>query len=235
MALTVAVLASTGLRRGRNADVAVAVEVLVEGGLERFERSVVSWHCADEVRQVVAVAVGAPHRVQAGARCHATRRRNPPATWTAPIGVQVPNSPSCHAPRRHRCNSGPVPPLVWIEKIIVADFCQRGRSVGLDDDSRESDGAVAVEVLVEGGLEGFQRRVVARDRADEIRQVVAVAVGAPDRVQAGAGVMPGDVVAAARNLHRADRRPGAKFADRYRRAAAAAIPVRCRRWYGLRK
>ena len=46
-----------------------------------------------------------------------------------------------------------------------------------------------------------------------LRGVVAVAVGAPDRILISAGSLPGNVIAACR-LHRADRRPAAKLARR---------------------
>ena len=55
--------------------------------------------------------------------------------------------------------------------------------------------------------------LVARHCADEICDVVAVAVGAPDRILVGTRDFPGNVIAACR-LHRADRRPGAKLTCR---------------------
>ena len=73
-----------------------------------------------------------------------------------------------------------------------------------------ADRAVAIEVLVEGGLERFQRIAVARNVRRDAGDVVAVAVGAPHRVLTGARHLPGDVVAACR-LVRADRRPAAEL------------------------
>jgi len=110
-----------------------------------------------------------------------------------------------------------------IEEVVVANLRQRRRPVRLDDHFWNADGAIAVEVLVESGLQGLQRGAVARDQADQVRQVVAVAVGAPRGIQAGAGVMPRNIVAATCNLHRADRRPGAKFSDRHHRAAVVQL------------
>ena len=78
-----------------------------------------------------------------------------------------------------------MPPPDRIEEVVVADLRQRWSipSVWMTT-CGSADGAVAIEVLVEGGLEGFQRGAVARDRTDQVRQVVAVAVGAPHRVEA---------------------------------------------------
>ena len=76
----------------------------------------------------------------------------------------------------------------------------------------DPDGAVAIEVLVEGGLYGLHRGAVACRGCDEVRQVVAIAVGAPHRIQAAAGVMPRDVITTTRNLDCPDRRPGAELA-----------------------
>ena len=82
-----------------------------------------------------------------------------------------------------------------------------------------ADHAVAVEVLVEGVLQRLQRDAVSRHVGDEIREIVAVAVGAPHRVLAGARVFQGDIVAATRYLFRADQRPACVLTDRYGRAA----------------
>ena len=50
--------------------------------------------------------------------------------------------------------------------------------------------------------------------------IVAAAVSAPDRVLTGRRALPGDVIATAGNLHRADRGPTAtELASRHRRAA----------------
>ena len=73
--------------------------------------------------------------------------------------------------------------------------------------SVETDDAVAVQVLPEDRLQRLQ--CVAGSRhgaAGQISFVVAVTVGAPHRVLAGTGILPGNVIAA-RCLNRADRRP----------------------------
>ena len=67
---------------------------------------------------------------------------------------------------------------------------------------RRPNGAIAVEVLVEDGLEVLQRRAGARDTAGEIGDVVAVAVGAPDVEEPGGSIVEGDVVSACRHARR---------------------------------
>ena len=69
---------------------------------------------------------------------------------------------------------------------------------------------VAIQVLVEAGLERLQRIVCPRHSADRSEMIVAAAVGVPDRVLIGARDLPGDLIPACRLL-RADRRPGAKL------------------------
>src|SRR6185437_6200805 len=71
-----------------------------------------------------------------------------------------------------------------------------------------ADNAVAVEILVEGRLYRFQRRIVTRDAANRVREVVAIAVSIPDGVQILAALFPRDVVAAA-DPFGTDRRPSA--------------------------
>ena len=56
-----------GGRCRRNADHPVAIEILVEAVLQRFQRSAGSRHVAD-VREIFAVAVGGPDRIGVGAR-----------------------------------------------------------------------------------------------------------------------------------------------------------------------
>ena len=82
---------------------------------------------------------------------------------------------------------------------------------------RGPDGAVAVEVLVEDGLEVLQRRAAARDATGEIGDVVAVAVGAPDVEEPGGRIVEGDVVSASDMLG-ANRCPAGPHAGRDRRA-----------------
>ena len=107
-----------------------------------------------------------------------------------------------------------------IEKIVVPNLDQAGRSIRLDHRRAGTDHAVAVQVLLETGFERFQRRAAARHHADGVREVVAAAVGVPDRILIGAGDLPGNLIAACRLL-RADRRPGAELTRRHGRAAVA--------------
>ena len=67
---------------------------------------------------------------------------------------------------------------------------------------RNTEHAVAIQILVKGSLQRFQRR--AGSRQVVIGCEVAVAVGIPDRKQIGAGVLKSNLVAARRLLH-ADR------------------------------
>ena len=104
-------------------------------------------------------------------------------------------------------------------RIFGPDKAQCRRAVHLDDLSKfEAGGAVAVEVLLEAGLEVFQGHVGARHDTGEASGVGAAAVGLPDDVlrrRTGA-VPPRDLVAARRKLLGSDRRPGAKFTNRHR-------------------
>ena len=63
---------------------------------------------------------------------------------------------------------------------------------------------------MEGGLELFQRDVVARDVGNEVCKIVAVAVDVRDSVAPG-GRLPGYVITAG-HLDRADQRPVSELA-----------------------
>src|SRR5260221_5204884 len=69
-----------------------------------------------------------------------------------------------------------------------------------------ADYAIAIQVLVEAGLQRFQCGAGSRHDADGVRDAVAAAVGIPHRVLIGARVLPGHFVAACRLL-RAVRSP----------------------------
>src|SRR5260370_838506 len=99
------------------------------------------------------------------------------------------------------------------KKEVGSDLGQARRSVRLDHGSGKihTDYPIAVEVLVESVFQRLQCRAASRHGGDEIRLVVAVAVGAPYGIKTGTGVFPSHVVAAGR-LHRADRSHGAKLA-----------------------
>src|SRR5947207_1685750 len=66
-----------------------------------------------------------------------------------------------------------------------------------------TDHPITIQILVEAGLQRFQRRAGAR--IDGKREEVAATVGIPDRKLIGAGILQGDLVAACRLLH-ANRR-----------------------------
>src|SRR6185437_16385312 len=78
--------------------------------------------------------------------------------------------------------------------------------------SIDTDNAVAIEILVEEGLVGFQRGASSRHNTARAGEKVAVAVERPHLVLAGGRVLPGDIIAAG-GLDRPDRGPVAKFAD----------------------
>jgi hypothetical protein len=96
------------------------------------------------------------------------------------------------------------PRSAWLGQGCAA---LRGRCGG-----GNADNAVAVEVPMEGGLERFEGCRVAGHGGIDVGEIVAVAVGAPDGVEAGGRIFPGDVVAA-RHLNRANGSPGAVLAD----------------------
>src|SRR5258708_5622237 len=80
------------------------------------------------------------------------------------------------------------------------------------------DYAIAVEILVEGSFNRFERRAGPGYLGQQVRYEVAVAVGAPHRVQAGGCILPRYVIAARRRLP-ADRRPGAELPRQIGRTA----------------
>ena len=91
---------------------------------------------------------------------------------------------------------------------MIANRHQAGRSKRLDHHGRgKADYAVAVQILVEGGLQRFQSSAASRHNANDIGEVVAAAVGVPDRVLIAARHLPGHVVTTC-CLFRADGRPG---------------------------
>ena len=70
---------------------------------------------------------------------------------------------------------------------------------------------------MEAGLERFQRSAGSRHVRD-IGEIIAAAVGGPDRILIGARDLPGNLIAGCRLL-RADRRPGAKLTRHNGRAS----------------
>ena len=95
---------------------------------------------------------------------------------------------------------------------MIGNLREVGCALRLDHRRDKPDLPVAIEILMEAGLERFQRSAGARHPAQtaNIGDVVAVVVGIPRRVLTGARILPGDLIAA-RRLLRTDRRPGAKL------------------------
>ena len=56
-----------------------------------------------------------------------------------------------------------------VEEVVGTYLRQRSCPVGLDNHLRNAGGAVIIEVLIEGGLQGLQRSAVARDRTNQVR------------------------------------------------------------------
>src|SRR5258708_29150727 len=84
-----------------------------------------------------------------------------------------------------------------VEIIMIADLHQLGRPERLDHRCRgNTDYAVAVQVLLECGLDRFERRVRSRHRrgTGDRRDIVATAVGCPYRVLVGPWFGPGDII-----------------------------------------
>ena len=111
--------------------------------------------------------------------------------------------------------------------IVARSYRARKRTRDLEGGAGrdiDAESAVAIEVLVEDGLEVLQRRTGARNAAGEIGDVVAIAVGAPDVEQPGGGVVEGDIVAA-RGVLGADRRPAGPHAGCDWCAAVESAPV----------
>src|SRR5438874_431462 len=71
-----------------------------------------------------------------------------------------------------------------------------------------TDHRITIQILVEAGLQRFQRRAGAR--IDGKREKVAASIGIPDRKLMSTGVLQGDLVAACRLLH-ANRRIRSKL------------------------
>ena len=186
----------------------------MESGLQRFQCRANAGYHPDDIGDVVAIAVGAPHRVLIGARdlpgdvvasCRLLRTdRGPAAELTRYNGraaiFQLGASPAA------------------VEKKTISNLGQTCRSERLNHGVRNADRAVAVQVLMESGLQRLQCRANAGYHPDDIGDVVAAAVGVPDRILIGARDLPGDVVASCRLL-RTDRGPDAEL-TRYNGRAA---------------
>src|SRR5437588_659631 len=99
-----------------------------------------------------------------------------------------------------------------VQEIGAPDRLQIGRAARLDRRRIEAGHPVAVKVLLEAGLERFQRNARSQYKARRARSVVAAAVRAPNGLLIGTAVLPGNLIAARRCL-RSDRRPAAELAD----------------------
>src|SRR6202035_2028747 len=115
-----------------------------------------------------------------------------------------------------------------IEKVIVSNLRQAGCAVGLDHYRRDTDCAIAIEVLLERGLDRFKCGAVAGGTdSNDIGGVVAVAIGTPHRVRAGCSILQGHIVTASR-LFRGDQSPAAELANGDRRTAKLQLrAIRC--------
>src|SRR5207302_970780 len=83
-----------------------------------------------------------------------------------------------------------------IEKIIIADLDQADRSKRLDNESGgggNADHAIAVQILVEAGLQRLHFPYTTLFRSKRLE--IATAVSIPDRKLIGTGVLQGDFVA----------------------------------------
>ena len=89
---------------------------------------------------------------------------------------------------------------VWV-------FHQGGCAEELDDGAGNPDRAIAIQILLEARFGLFQGQVGGGYVVDRCCDIGAVAVREPDAVEAGRGVLPGDLVSAGRLDLGADRRP----------------------------
>ena len=138
-------------RRGRT-NLPVAIEVLVETGLECLQRSVSPRHNAD-IRDVVAVIVGGPHRILISSRNlpgnlisgrRLLRGNRRPRAGDAGHARQMVGAGNLQRGARTRA---------VIKIILIANLGQTGRAIRLDYRCDNTDLSVAIEVLVEAALE----------------------------------------------------------------------------------
>src|ERR1700719_3421929 len=183
-------------RRRRRPDGAVAVDVVIEGEFELFERGIVARHYADRAGQIIAAAVGRPYGVLGQARI------GPSHVIAAAGGLaghdRAPAGKLPDGDRRAVLQLRAVGGAVGVQEIIAAGLGEIDRAigigVGLDDGRRRRrrrpDGAVAVDVVIEGEFELFERGIVARHYADRAGQIIAAAVGRPYGVLGQARIGP---------------------------------------------
>ena len=137
-------------------------------------------YTANDGGDIVAVAVGIPDRIQIGAgvlpgylvsSCRLLR-----ADWRH--GAEL----SRYNRRAALFQRGARPACIKI--IIAANLRQTDRSTGLDHRCRKTDDPVAIQVLMEAGLERFQHIAGSRYEAG-IGDVVAAVVGCPNLILVG--------------------------------------------------
>ena len=159
------------------------------------------------VAGVVAVAVGVPDRILIGAG-------NLPGNL-----VPARHLPPRRSAPRHQTHPQQRPPL----KISARDprhCCYKGQKY-LQHELRLVEPSVSIAVVTNpicrrhSSLAGNWSRAISMrssfpTQCQYARDVVAVAVGVPDRILIGARDLPGNLVSACRLL-RADRRPGTKL------------------------
>src|SRR5262245_51308768 len=218
-------------------DRTVAIQVLMETGLDRLQRGARSRHGGKSIREVIAVIVGDPHRILIGA-------------WHLP-GHLIPARRLLRANRRYlaKLTGHIVRALVFqrwaraataVKIKVGADLSHAGRSDALDHRlgrryrrCRRTNRTVAVQVLMETGLDRLQRGARSRHGGKSIREVIAVIVGDPHRILIGAWHLPGHLIPA-RRLLRANRRYLAKLTGHIVRAlvfqrwarAATAVKIK---------
>ena len=200
--------------RGGKIDHAVAVQVLVEAGLQGFQRRAVSRDGTDRIGDDVAAAVGIPHR-KLRAACKLQRylvsgRRRFDADRLPCAEL------ARHDGRAAILQFGADTGAVAGQIEIVADRDQAGRT-GIFD-GRDPDHAIPVQVLTKAGFERFKCGARSQNRTDRIADDVAAAIGIPDRKLVGARKLQGHLIAGPGRLG-ADRRPRAEL-SRHERGAA---------------
>ena len=187
----------------------------MHGGFERLRVPAGAGHDATQ-REEIAAAVDVPREILVGGAvlpgdlipaCRLLRAdRNPGAELARRDG---------HAAVAQLDGRRPA----IVHEVGVRDLGQCGRAGGLDGRRGYTGRPVAVEILAESRLEGFERRTCCGQRRT-LRKEVAAAVDTPRDVLIGDGIPPDDQIAAAALL-RADRSPRAELTHRDRPAAKA--------------
>ena len=174
---------------GRNTDHPIAVQVLVETGLERLQRCAGSRHRTDSSEMIVAVAVGVPDRILIGTRIFQATSY-PLAVCSAPIGAQPPNCPATtFAPPYF--SSGPDPLAMLSRKKLFPT--SPGWSIQMIRSPSWPDGIP----ITPSPFKSWWKLVSSDCNAELVpdtapivsEMIVAVAVGVPDRILIGTRVI----------------------------------------------